>query len=224
MAVGQKIRGLVGQSMSGRRGQKVLLSYSFPAGNHTWVCPRTGLWRFVLWGAGGGADTSLGQAGGSGALYIAERRVSKGQVILLGVGGGTNPAFAAAGSGGGNTTATMPSGEVITAGGAAANAGGVATQNRPDDIVLSGTAGVTIAGVAGATGGGTNPGAGGVAGGGSIRPGSGAPGYGPYRGGDGAAGLGGNTNGRSPGGGGTTTSDKGTGGGDGLAVVHLVRV
>lgn len=223
MATGQKLRGLVGQSMSGKRKRPVVYAYSYPAGSYTWTCPASGLWRFVLWGAGAGADQATPYGGASGAFYLAERFVTKGQTVSLSVGASADPG-PAAGTDGGDTTATLPNGEILTAGGGrgnGANTGGAVTANRNTDIVYAGTAGVTGA-TAGANGNGTNPGSGGAASG-ATRPGSGAPGYGTYRGGDGASGVAARYGG-TPGGGGTTTSTDGTGGGDGLALIHLARV
>lgn len=220
---GQKLRGFVGQGMDGRRKRPAVYVYSYPAGSHSWTCPETGVWRFVLWGAGAGADQSAPYGGASGAFYLAERNVVKGQVVALVVGAGVEPDLPT-GTDGGPSSATFPNGEVITVGGGignGANTGGAVTANRNTDIVYAGTAGVTTA-TAGADGNGTNPGRGGTAAG-AARPGSGAPGYGPYRGGNGANGTPGR-NGYTPGGGGTTTAGDGTGGGDGLVLIHLARV
>ena len=224
MATGQKLRGLVGQGMSGRRKRPAVLAFNFPAATHTWTCPATGLWRFVLWGGGAGGNNTSNWGGASGAFYLAERLLTKGQTVQLSVGkGGKDPGPGGPGANGEQTTVTLPSGEVLTAGGGVSvgsNTGGAATANRNLDIVLQGSAGVTTA-TSGANGAGTNPGAGGAPSG-SIRPGSGAPGWGPYRGGDGGTNNG--FGGRAPGGGGTTDSADGEPGGDGLVLIHLARV
>lgn len=223
MATGQKLRGFVGQAMSGRRKRPTVYAYSYPAGSYTWTCPASGLWRFVLWGAGAGADQATPYGGASGGFYLAERYVTKGQTVAVVAGAGVEP-VSTAGTDGGPSSATFPNGEVITAGGGignGANTGGAVTANRNTDIVYAGTAGVTTA-TAGADGNGTNPGTGGTASG-TTRPGSGAPGYGPYRGGNGANGSA-TRGGFAPGGGGTTTSVDGSAGGDGLVLIHLARV
>lgn len=220
---GQKLRGFVAQGMDGRRKRPAVYAYSYPAGSYTWTCPETGTWRLVLWGAGAGADQATGTGGASGAFYLAERSIVKGQTVALVIGAASEPG-PASGTDGGDTTATLPGGEVLTAGGgrgAGVNTGGAVTANRNTDIVYAGTAGVTTA-TAGANGNGTNPGTGGAASG-TIRPGSGAPGYGPYRGGNGANGTA-TRNGFTPGGGGTTTSTDGSAGGDGFVLIHLARV
>jgi hypothetical protein len=220
MATGQKLRGLVGQEMRGRRRVPTSYSYSYPAGSYTWTCPATGWWRFVLWGAGSGCDPNANVGGGSGALYIAERLVPRGHAVSILVG-----ACAGGLSVGGDSAATFRSGETITAGGSApVGVPGAASANRNADIVHPGSPGGT-AGSAGAAGLGTAGGAGGT--GGTLSGGAGAPGYGTHRGGDGIS-ASSSRGGESPGGGGAVAiiggNASGTPGGDGLALIYRVRL
>jgi hypothetical protein len=223
MASGQKLRGLSGQGLDGKRRRPPAFVYTFPVGSHNWTCPESGLWRFVLWGGGASGNNSSNWGGASGGFYMGCRQLIKGQTVTLSVGaGGIRPA---GGNGwdGSATAITLPSGEMCSAGGgrsAGVNLGGISMANRNLDVALVGSAGVTTA-VNGNSGGGSNPGIGGAASG-STRPGSGAPGAGSFRGGDG--GTSSNAGGRAPGGGGSTDSNLGLPGGDGLALVHLERI
>ena len=177
----QKLRGLVGQAISGGRKTLTPLSLVYAPGSYTFRPTRPGWYRFVLWGPGGttGAAVSSG-----GALVIAQRVLSVGQSVAIVVG-----------NAGANSTITLPSGEVLTAGAGqegASLAGGVASGNRQlGDILVNGNAS-------------------------TASPGAGAS-YGPYIGG--AAG----SEGSSPGGGGQSGLS-GFGGGDGLCVIHQVRM
>jgi len=53
MATGQKLRGFVGQGMSGLRKAKSPLSYVYSPGSYTLNITKPGWYRFVLWGPGG---------------------------------------------------------------------------------------------------------------------------------------------------------------------------
>lgn len=207
----QRLRGFVAQGMDGRKASKQAYSYSYPPGTYSWTCPASGVWRFVLWGAGASSNNNNGWAGGSGAFYYAERFVGAGQVVNLVVGRGG--AVVLTGANGANTTATLPNAEVLTAGGGitvASSTGGAVTANRPTDIVFAGSPGATDG--LGTAGGLKGTGSGG---------GSGAPGYGTYRGGAGANQLD-QRSGGAPGAGGCVTGDDGSGGGDGLAILTRI--
>lgn len=166
--------------MNGRRPKPVVYTYNFPVGSYTWTCPESATYKFVVWGAGGGSDTGGNTGGGSGALYIAERFIARGQTAALVVG------VSASSGNGTSSTVTLPSGEVLTAGGGQSDGtAGTVTANTSLDIVYAGSAGGT-AGGNGAAGLGD---AGGAAGAGASgnSGGAGAPGYGTFRGGDGQA-------------------------------------
>lgn len=157
----QKLRGLVGQAISGGRKTLTPLSLVYPPGSYTFRPTRPGWYRFVLWGAGGPGNVS-GAASGGG-LVIAERRLSVGQ----------SAAIVVAAIGGAQSSVTFPDGTVITATSGVdglASPGGVGSGNAQlGDITASGGAS-TIFGTAGAgassgvyvggSGGGTGPGAG----------------------------------------------------------------
>lgn len=214
----QKLRGLVGQSMSGRRPALVAYAYNYPVGSYTFIAPAAGVWRIVLWGGGGGGNNAATTGGGSGAYYEAERFLAKGEKVsvVVGQGGGIN------GGSGGNTTATFPAGEVLSAGGASGQAGGAVTANRFSDVVLAGSAG----GSSGAAGGAGAGDAGGTGGAGATGQagGAGAPGRGTHRGGDGLAQNQVNRVGECPGAGGATSSASGSCGGDGMALIYRVKL
>lgn len=191
------------------------LVHTFPAAAsaHTFPITATGRWRFVLWGGGGGGKNSGTWGGGSGAFYLAERRLIAGQVVTISTGNGGPES----GGNGGDTTVTLPDGEVLTAGGAQSSvseAGGAVTANRNTDIVFPGSSGGlgTNAGANGLGGSGGAGGSGGIGGGGA-----GAPGFGPYRGGAGA-GSNGAFRSRAPGGGGCVDGTSGNRGQDGLVL------
>lgn len=168
--IGQRLRGFVGQGMNGARKAITPEVFVFPPGSTLFTPARSGKYRLILWGAGGGGGFGGANVGGSsGALVIAERVLIKGQPITLSIAvGGVTGADGAA------STVTFRPGDVITAGGGGEgqtpNAAGVASSTNNLDILINGS----LAGVAGLGGsGGTS--AGGFAGGG-------APGRGNYRG------------------------------------------
>lgn len=176
--MGQKLRGLVGQSMSGQRkaitpSLYVYGSTSNAATASTFTAPRAGWFRFIMWGGGGGNPAVAAAAGSGGALVVAERALAKGQTVALSVG-----TFEMA------TSATFGTGEVLTAGGGlaapgAGSAGGVAVGNVSlGDILVNGPASTTGIPAAGASFGtyigGQTPAvgkSGGVPGGGSFAAG-----------------------------------------------------
>jgi hypothetical protein len=161
MATGQKLRGFVGQGMSGLRKAKSPLSYVYSPGSYTFRPTKPGWYRFVVWGAGG-AGNATGAASGGG-LVIADRVLSVGQ----------SAAIVVAATGGAQSSVTFPDGSIITATSGVdglASPGGVGSGNAQlGDITASGGAS-TIFGTAGAgassgvyvggSGGGTGPGAG----------------------------------------------------------------
>lgn len=185
MATGQKLRGLVGQAMAGTRKAVTPLSYIYPPGSYTFRPTKPGWYRFAAWGPGGATVAAVSSGG---ALVVANRLLSVGQSVALVVGAADVSAPV-------NTTITLPSGEVLTAGAGvegAAAAGGVASGNTQlgDILVNGGPAGAGLAGV-GATSG--NYLGGGV-------PASGAS--------------------KAPAGGGTAGSPPG----DGLVLIHQIRL
>lgn len=212
-------KGLVGQRLSGARGSITAPVYAYPTGADTFIAPANGYYRFVLRGAGGGgsiAGSALG-SGASGAYIEAVRRLSKGERVALSVAN-----FTAINANGLATTATMPNGEVISAGGGQASAGlgGVALAGALD-VAISGTAG-SAEGVNGANGGGNNPGSGGA--GNGNAGGAGAPGNGNFRGGAGAPGASSSTAGHGAGGGTQSSTGINQIGGTGTLVISQVRI
>lgn len=193
------LRGFVAQGMNGLRKSVAPFVAQYPPGSYTFTAPRSGDWKFVLWGAGGqGSATPAG--GGSGAYVEVTRKLVAGQSVALVV-GGPNDAN--------NTSATFPGGVVVTAArGADASSGGAGGVATGGDVRLNGSAGGTGGGSGGA-GSGTGGGASGGANGGG-----GAPGVVPFRGGFGGSAV--NTVVGSPGGGG---ANGGGYGGSGLLIV-----
>ncbi len=147
MATGQRLRGLVGQGMSGVRRSRSPVSRSYSPGSYTFTAPTGGWFRFVAFGGGAGASNGS-YSGASGALVIAQRPLAGGQRVSITVGGGG----AIGGGNGGNTTITMPDGEVITAQGGQGSTGGVGTaKTNLGDVIVNGINGtVTGSMVAGA--------------------------------------------------------------------------
>lgn len=112
--------------------------YLYPKGSFSFVAPIAGKWLMVLWGGGGGGANGT-SSGGSGALYLAIRDLRVGQSLALVVGAGQAA-----------STITLPSGEVLTAGGANLDIAGAATANVLGDIAINGTAGSIATPAAGA--------------------------------------------------------------------------
>ena len=149
--IGQKLRGLVGQGMNGRRGKLTLAVYVYPPGTRTFTVPASGKYRIAVRGSGGGGGSGgAGLAGSSGALVIGDRYLNKGQTVALVI--GAPPGFNADGNA---STATFPDGSVMTAGGGGEgftpNAAGVATSTNNLDTRLNGSL-ATVAGLGNAGG------------------------------------------------------------------------
>src|SRR5689334_15588230 len=143
MADYDKLHGFAAQSMGGPKVAR-LPTYSFsPAVSNgvagagpvsqtvtgTWGVPASGLWRIVLWGAGGSGSSGAARGGGSGAFILAERYLLAGQSVSWQRGG-----CAAGPADGGDSYVTLPSGEQLRAGGGkgvASGAGGVVTGGNP---------------------------------------------------------------------------------------------
>lgn len=188
---GQPLRGFVGQSMSGSKDPITPESRAYPVGSHTFTVPKSGIYRFVLWGAGGGGADAKG--GGSGAFILAERPLAAGQSVAISVGAPSLTASSDGGNGG-STTVTLPNGDVLSAGGGAGatsggGAGGTASGFRTNlgDVAYDGSAGGGV-GSAGSAGLGENGGASGAALDGISGGGAGAPGARGYVGAAGGAG------------------------------------
>jgi len=214
MGAGQRIRGFVGQGMSGRRqgSQGYVYQFIASASAYTFTAPRPGRWKFVMWGPG--ADGASGTAGCSGAYVEIARSLTPGQPVTLQVG------FV-----GTDTVATFRDGKVVIAGKGTTSVVGVASGG---DVNLNGSLSGQAAGISnGMAGLGTGGGAGGNGVSSIVSGGGGAPARLPFRGGAGGnAGPGGSPpdNGATPGGGG---GDSGGGdggrGGNGLVLVYLDR-
>lgn len=170
----------------------------FTAGSYpAWAPPKSGFWKFVAWGAGGGSTSAA--AGASGAyvektvLLIVTNRIA----IVVGVGSSGNASTA--------TTIALPGVIDVTAGaGEQGNNPGLASGG---DVNLNGSNPPSA-------GSGTGGGAAGASGGGA-----GAPANLPFRGG---AGTNGENDGHTPGGGGTTNALSSRGG-DGLVIAYFVK-
>lgn len=198
------VRGFVAQGMDGRKKAITSAPYNFPPGTHTFTAPAAGVYRFVMWGCGGGFG------GGSGAFIQAERPLAQGQRVAIVVAAcDASPPTT-------NTTVTFPTGEVLTAGSPTVTntVGGLATA-AARDIAISGSKGFD--GTAPVAGGGDNGGAAGTGG----QGGAGAPGWGSHKGGDGGNNVS-NGSGETPGAGGYVGT--GNWGGNGLVLVYRVKI
>lgn len=128
MATGQKLRGLVGQGMSGTRRPFFGHVYQYAVGSYTLTIPVTGRWTVVQWGSGGNSQTSVGGGGGGGALCITSRYLRRGQTVSIVIGT--------------NCVVTLPDGNVVTANdGAMDVAGGAGGVASGGDINVDGSAG-----------------------------------------------------------------------------------
>lgn len=192
--IGNKLRGLVGQSLGGRKkntgGLAQLLTFTDLSSGSGSISPAfPGVALIFLWGGGGQGELGATSPGGGAAALYKRVRVAKGQTLAYSVGaGGTG-----GGGAGGDTTLTLPTGEVLRArgGGAASGspgAGGVASGgdlNRNGQTSTNGNPGGNSGsfsdqlyaiggGVGSALGSGVNSAAGGYPGGGSGGAFSGA--------------------------------------------------
>lgn len=179
----------------------------YSPGTYTFKPPRSGYWKFIGWGPGGGTS-NLSDTGASGAYGEITKFLTTAQSVAIVV----SPNSSA-------TTFTFPDGTVASAGNGAQgpSGAGIATGF---DVNLNGTPGVTNSSgssppAANGTGGGTSGGANG---------GAGAPANLPYRGASGTApGSTSTVMGQSPGGGAGQTSLTLAAGGSGLALVVFLR-
>lgn len=211
------LKGFAAPNMAGRKQVVNSLVYNFPGGQQTFVVPKTGWWKVVMWGAGGlGGSTGSGNStgGGSGAYIEAIRHLSARQSVKLDIGS----------TSGASTRVTFPSGEVLTAGGGLSGStgasGGLASANTAvGDIAINGSAGGSNAD--GAGGAGTGGAAGGSGGSGTFGGGAGAPANAPFAGGAGGGSV--NSAGQCPGGGGGSTTGSSTVFGSGFVLVCRLR-
>ncbi len=240
MSSGQKLRGLVGQPMSGRKTYRDtvpnVLSLTDVTAGSALVTASTPCWALIyLQGAGasGSADVGACGGGGGGAALSKKVRLAARQSLAYAVGApGLGVAATSDGNDGSDSTVILPNGQVLRAGGGkrgitgVGGVGGVATGgdiNRPGGP--GGNAGGADPGLSGGTGGGSgglgNSGGGGGGGAGFSDLGAG------FLGGAGSAGVNGGTSaaggaaGGSGGGGGNGNSGAG---GAGRVIVWLVRV
>lgn len=171
----QKIRGLVGQNLGGAksfadarifvRGAHRLQNTSISPLSGSITVPEACDALIYLWG-GGGAGTPAGSGGaGAGALFK-RVRLARGQTLAYSLGGvGLNSAGGSGipGGDGQDSTVTLPSGVVLTAGGGGGN-GGTPGLARGGDVNRRGGYNGTIAEFGGANGSGGSYGGGGAAG------------------------------------------------------------
>lgn len=201
--IAQKLRGLVGQGMSGGRKSVTPVMYSYPPGSYTFTVPKNGWYRFYALGGGGGGQIA-GVPAGSGALVVGDRALVKGQTVAVVVGNGGD-----SNNDGTATTLAFPTDSVSAGGGIAGSsggAGGTATSTNNLDRLYNGSAKEVA-------GGGTNGGASGTG------LGAGSPGYDGYRGGDGGTSIM-----KAERGGGGYTSTAYVAGGDGDLLIHQIRL
>ena len=240
---GQKLRGLVGQGMDGRRRagglpSEVIAPVVLTGGSGSVVAPKKCIALIHAWGAGGsGANIDFGAGGGGGGAAVFKRvRLVAGQSLAYVIGVGGSGVSTGDGIAGSDTTLALPSGLVLRAGGGKGGTGigeGAGGMPTNGDINRLGGAGGGIVGTAGQT-----PLGGGAGGGGAssfFGGGAGAAGFSDidpsFIGGGGSAASGagsGTTAGASPGGGSGATYTAGIGvtgsGGSGKIVIVLLRI
>lgn len=215
--VAKLLGGALGPPLASVRKASRQTPYQFPPGSYTFKVPKSGYWKFVLWGPGA-IGSNGDDGGGSGAYCEITKPLASGQSVALVVGSGSKVGIS---NSSGASTATFPDGNLTSAGTTVSSLGGtgVAAVASGGDVNLNGSLGGQGTGGTntGAVGSGTGGGAGGVAAG--ANGGGGAPANLPFRGG--AGGSAGSTNGRSPGGG--ASSVTGMSSGDGQIIAFLVR-
>lgn len=207
MAVGQKLRGAVGQGMAGRKETRRSYCQVCGPGSYAFKAPFSGRYKFVLHGAGGAAVGGVG--GASGAYAEKTLPLVAGQVATITVGAARSAV---------STSVSLPGWPMVVAGSANGTTPGTATGC---DFGLSGSAG-GIAGVAGNVGSGLGGGSGGAPGSGRGG-GAGAPGTIEFPGGGGQDAEVANDTGTTPGGGQAESLGALGPGGDGRAVVFLAK-
>lgn len=226
MGVGQRFRGLVGQTLAGRRratASVLAVRDTSSAGSNSFTATKGCVALIHAWSAGGSGGASSGGGGGGGGAGFKRVPLNAGQTIswVVGAGGAisSNP--------GGDTTVTLPSGIVLRLGGGGAGVAGGA----------GGTGGLPFAGWDIGRRGGSGAAAN-SAGESPANGGTGGAGSGSGGGGGGAAGFndlvtglppgnGGVVNGVGqtvPGGGGGGTSGVSGGGMDGRVYVVVIRI
>lgn len=118
--MGQKLRGLVAQSMIGRKGNlpvsPVPQMLDTFAGSGVFISLYTGILSIYVFGSGGAGDGASGGggAGGGGGAAFKRIRVTPGQMLPWSVGIGA-AGVSGAGSDGGPTTVTLPNGNILLA-------------------------------------------------------------------------------------------------------------
>lgn len=192
--------------MSGRRAQQQGYTRIFPPGSYTFTVPSTGLWKFILHGAGG---VIAADAGASGAY--AEKTFP--------LGAGTLVTVVAGAPSGADTTVSAPGFLTVTAGTASTSTPGTASNG---DVMYNGSAGGTAGGNGVA---GLGPGGGAAGGGaGGISGGAGAPGTTEFPGGRGRTASQTQETSVSPGGGQAgVSSGSAANAGDGRVVALLLQ-
>lgn len=174
MATGQKLRGFVGQGLSGRRKPARPRLYRITlvtAGAYRIAADYNGYVDIFIWGAGASGLGNGALGGGSGGAIYRRIAVRKGQQIAGAV-GAKGAASAGNRNAGGDSTITFPDGLVGVATGAPNDgSGGVPVPNG--DIVVRNGSAATVAGMDGG-------GAAGSTGGGGEEGGGGPPGFGTY--------------------------------------------
>jgi hypothetical protein len=229
--MGQKLRGLVAQGVSGRKSYRDAMlelvgGATATSGTGSITAPRACQAMIWAWGPGG-SGSSTGPGGGGGGALFKRLTISPGQKISWAIGtpggAGANPD----GQDGTDTTVTLPSGLVMTAG-AGKGAPDVPFQPGGDGGLATG-GDLNRPGGKGATDSTANAQSGGLGGGiagGGTGAGGGAAGFSDQTVGglaDGGAGGNNDAAGVSPGGGSGTSSGIPKTGGAGKVVVLLFR-
>jgi hypothetical protein len=232
--MGRGIGNLCGQRLDTRRAPALrpLSLVDVAVGSGVIVAPTSCIALIWLFGAGGsgasGNGTGAPSGGGGGAALFKRARLSRGQTVNYSVGAPGPGATDGNGVGGGDTTAVLPGGILLTAGG---GQGGIGLTPAPGGMARNGDvnrAGGASSATSTGSGGGIGGGSGGATGGGGGGAGFGDLGP-PLGGGDGSNGtfgIGPSSAGSLPGGGsGAAHSGFASGsGGAGRVVVWLVRL
>lgn len=222
MSTGQKLRGFVGQAMSGRRAKLTpqvfghVNTTSTGAGSTTVTAP---CWALIgILGAGeGGSNVGSGEGGDGGDAAFSLVRVNPGWTISWSI--GTGGTAGSPGTAGGDTTVTLP-GYFMRAKGGGSSAVSIGHIIRKGGVGGAGS----VDGAAGEDGGGTGgdgDGGGGGGGGGAAGLTSKLPGF--TFAGNGTNGNSGPTAGIGAGGGGNSLGGAASDGGSGRVVILLVE-
>ena len=154
--MGQKLRGFVGQGVGGGKKVDALPSLlaapmSIASGSGNITAARKCTAVIYAWGGGGsGADSVPAGGGGGGGCAYKRVRLVAGQSLVYSVGAGGPATGTAIGSDGGDTTVTLPSGQIMKAQGGRAGtsaSGGTGGSCENADLSRVGGTGGSTSGV-----------------------------------------------------------------------------